>query len=124
MRRLLPADPDTGRRDLPLFKGKFPRRVSKGYSVDRYLVVGDAAGFIRPFKGKGINTALLSGVEAAHAALEAGISRDILAARLSAAFKDVFDDRPYSAILRWLATKGSSNGLMDSIIAAAAVDDG
>ena len=118
----LPGAFEAEKHHLFYFKGKFPCRVSKGYCGNRYIVVGDAAGFIRPFKGKGINMALLSGIGAARAAMISGISRDALSDCFRATTREVADDRPYSAVLRWLATGGSSTSLMDSIVAAASDD--
>jgi flavin-dependent dehydrogenase len=37
------------------FMGRFPISVADNYCGDRYVVVGDAAGLVRPFKGKGVN---------------------------------------------------------------------
>lgn len=64
-------------RDKPLdyFKGKFPIAPARNLFGDRYVTIGDAAGLIRPFKGKGINSACLTGDFAACTIMNFGVSR-------------------------------------------------
>src|SRR4030067_962014 len=38
-------------------RGKFPGAPAEGAVADTHLTVGDATGWLRPFKGKGINLA-------------------------------------------------------------------
>jgi flavin-dependent dehydrogenase len=58
-----------------VFKGQFPCSPAKGFYEDRFVTVGDAAGLIRPFKGKGINSAIITGALAANVATTIGISK-------------------------------------------------
>ena len=96
------ADPDRplNPKDFHYFKGRFPISVAKGFYGDRYITVGDAAGLVRAFKGKGINSACQTGAWAARAILMAGISAQ--------AFKDsyvqdcqaILRDIPYGHLVR------------------------
>jgi len=58
------------------FKGSFPIGPAKRSFGDRYVIIGDAAGLVRPFKGKGIYSAILTGIRAARTILEGGLSRE------------------------------------------------
>ena len=97
--RLLPAACDI----RGCFKGSFPLGPAKHLYGDRYVVLGDAAGMVRPFKGKGINAAIEAGWMAARTMLGDGISR--------AAFEDfarsqrhLTGDLLYGRLVRWLTT--------------------
>jgi len=46
---------------LDYYKGRYPIKPAKGIIGDRFVTVGDATGWIRPYKGKGINVALETG---------------------------------------------------------------
>jgi flavin-dependent dehydrogenase len=84
MERFL-AHPNAARLLPPLgrlsgyYKGAFPLGAARGLCGDRYVVIGDAAGLVRPFKGKGINCALEGGMRCARTILDHGISRSALA---------------------------------------------
>lgn len=70
VRRLLPpASKLSG-----YYQGAFPLGPARGLCGDRYVMIGDAAGLVRPFKGKGINCALESGKRCAETMLTKGIS--------------------------------------------------
>ncbi len=58
------------------FKGSFPITTARNYFDDRFVLIGDAAGLVRPFKGKGINSAFITGTLAAQAMIEHGISKN------------------------------------------------
>lgn len=74
VRALLPA-----RLHTDYFKGRFPIGLARRSFGDRYVLIGDAAGLVRPFKGKGINSALFTGRLAAETLLREGTSRAALA---------------------------------------------
>ena len=59
---------------LVYFKGRFPRSLAHNYYGDRYVMIGDAAGLVRAFKGKGVTTAVMTGIRAAETILNHGIS--------------------------------------------------
>lgn len=58
-----------------VFKGAFPNETGKGIYGNRYVLIGDSAGLVRPFKGKGINSAVITGYLAARNILDVGISK-------------------------------------------------
>jgi flavin-dependent dehydrogenase len=105
--------------DLRFFKGRFPNSQAYGYYGDRYVIVGDAAGLVRAFKGKGITTAVQTGVRAAHTIIEAGISRAAFEADFAAANRDITDDLPYGRAMRVLVALSARFGLLDPVIRAA-----
>lgn len=110
-----------GENDLAFFKGRFPISVARQFSGDRYVIVGDAAGLVRPFKGKGVNSALLTGTWAAQTMMQAGISAQ--------AFREyhrsccvITDDMPYGKAIRALTIQMSKWNLFDIVIALAEQD--
>jgi flavin-dependent dehydrogenase len=97
------------------FKGSFPITTAKNYYGDRYVIVGDAAGLVRPFKGKGINSAFITGKLAAETMLEDGVS--------SAAFRKfgekcrfISGDLWYGRFVRALVNLVSNRLSMDPLI--------
>ncbi|MCL5019718.1 MAG: NAD(P)/FAD-dependent oxidoreductase [Patescibacteria group bacterium] len=65
-------------KELTFFKGQFPTKPADNFYGDNYLIIGDAAGLVRPFKGKGINSAILSGKVAAETVVQYGITGTVL----------------------------------------------
>ncbi len=61
-----------------VYKGKFPNSPAKKFYGNRFVLIGDAAGLIRPFKGKGINSAVITGNLAALTMFNKGISKEAL----------------------------------------------
>lgn len=119
---VLPRLDDTqGEHDLVFFKGRFPVSQARAFSGDRYVVVGDAAGLVRPFKGKGVNSALQTGTWAAQTMLTAGISARALRA-YHIACRDITDDLPYGKAMRAIAIGMSKWHLLDTVIALAEQD--
>jgi flavin-dependent dehydrogenase len=100
------------------FKGRFPISVASHFCGDRYVIVGDAAGLVRPFKGKGINAACISGAAAAKAMMKEGISKDAFYTSLAAddRLQAILKDLVYGRIIRKLAIVSASSGLLDSVI--------
>lgn len=103
---------------LSFFKGRFPIRVARGFYGDRFVIIGDAAGLLRPFKGKGVNTALLTGMRAANTMLNVGISKAAFGNFL-AKCRDITDDLPYGKVMRWLALKIAHWRILDPIMIVA-----
>lgn len=110
-------------RDQPLnyFKGKFPIAPAKNFIGDRYVTIGDAAGLIRPFKGKGINSACLTGIFAAKTIMNYGVSR--------AAFQNYLQDCSeltadlwYGRVLRGLTNLSARVKFMDRLLKIAEKD--
>lgn len=106
-----------------VYRGKFPGAPARGAVGDRYLTVGDATGWLRPFKGKGINMAIETGILAAETLLERGISR--------AAFR-VYEERTgalredylYGTWMRHLCKAGDLAGMLGTVVTMAKLDQG
>ncbi|MBI4768850.1 MAG: hypothetical protein HY784_00165, partial [Chloroflexi bacterium] len=115
VRRVLPCLENAGRfdaNDLRYFKGRFPCGLARNFAGDRFVMVGDAAGLVRAFKGKGVTSAIQTGIRAARVILRDGISaRAFQAYRVSN--RDITDDLPYGQAMRRLAILASRFGLMD-----------
>ncbi len=101
------------------FKGRFPISTARGYYGDRYVVVGDAAGLVRAFKGKGINSACLSGLWAAEVMLTQGISHAAFAQHYRKACRDILADLPYGRAVRRLVSAGRRLSVVDLVLHAA-----
>jgi flavin-dependent dehydrogenase len=108
--------------DLTFFKGRFPISPAHAFTGDRYVLVGDGAGLVRPFKGKGVNSALLTGIWAAQTMLHAGISQAAFREYHYAA-REIVDDLPYGRAMRALTGGLSRWRLFDAVIAAAERDE-
>ncbi len=101
-----------------LYKGSFPICPAKRFYGDNYITVGDSAGLLRPFKGKGINTGLLSGWYAAKSILERGVSREALS-RVEIDFAEQIADLWYGRAARAMAGVMARFSLLDPVLEAA-----
>jgi flavin-dependent dehydrogenase/ribosomal protein S18 acetylase RimI-like enzyme len=111
VRALLPGfDPAR----INYYEGRFPSSPARGAYGHRYALVGDATGWLRPFKGKGINTAIVTGARAASAMLEHGVSRRALASYRKNC-NDLRGDYRYGVIVRRLMIWGA-RAFLDPII--------
>jgi flavin-dependent dehydrogenase/ribosomal protein S18 acetylase RimI-like enzyme len=100
---LLPSfDPSA----INYYEGRFPSAPARGAYGHRYALVGDATGWLRPFKGKGINTAIITGVRAAQVMLEHGVSKRALE-NYRRACADLFGDYHYGVLVRRLMLMGA-----------------
>lgn len=115
VRQVLPAAELWNPRGLSYFKGRFPIAVARIFYGDRYVIIGDAAGLLRPFKGKGVNTAILTGMRAARTMFDEGISRKAFAT-FTAKCKDITNDLPYGKFVRFAALKISNWGLLNPFL--------
>lgn len=105
--------------DLRFFKGRFPRSLARGYYGDRYVMVGDAAGLVRAFKGKGVTSAVLTGIRAAETILRDGYSKNAFHQGYRFANQDIIEDLPYGRSMRSMVILLSRYGLLDPVIRAA-----
>lgn len=108
--------------DLRFFKGHFPCSLAHGYYGDRFVMVGDAAGLVRAFKGKGVTSAVQTGIRAAHTILQAGISRRAFDEHYRRANADILHDLPYGQGMRRLTLLMSRYGLLAPVLRAARRD--
>ena len=108
--------------DLRLFKGRFPCSLAKRYYGDRYVMVGDAAGLVRAFKGKGVTSAVLTGIRAAESILQAGLTKQAFHNHYRLANQDIIRDLPYGRAMRFLTIFLSRYRLLDPVLRAARQD--
>ncbi|MBW8011341.1 MAG: hypothetical protein FVQ83_08880 [Chloroflexi bacterium] len=108
--------------DLRFFKGRFPRSLAQKYYGDRYVMIGDAAGLVRAFKGKGVTSAVLTGIRAAKTILEKGISKHAFHSHFRTANRDITRDLPYGRAMRLLTIYMARFRLLDPILRAARQD--
>lgn len=121
VRSLLPPGFDLEAANLDYFKGRFPTHPARQLYGDRYATIGDAAGLLRPFKGKGITSACLTGMRAAETMMQIGISKRAFEGYYRSCH-EVTDDLSYGKALRWLTLQISDRGLLDSVINLAKQD--
>ncbi|HEY6189306.1 MAG TPA: GNAT family N-acetyltransferase [Pyrinomonadaceae bacterium] len=88
------------------YEGRFPSSPARGAYGHRYALVGDATGWLRPFKGKGINTAIITGIRAAETMLEHGVSARALT-NYERACSDLLGDYRYGVLVRRLMLMGA-----------------
>jgi flavin-dependent dehydrogenase len=112
-------DHPNGINDLVYFKGRFPRSLARNYYGDRYVMIGDAAGLVRAFKGKGVTTAVLTGIRAAETILSHGFSRQAFHEHYRPANQDIIQDLPYGRAMRFLTIFMSRVGLINPVLRAA-----
>ena len=106
-------------KDFRYYKGRFPISVAKGFYGDRYVTIGDAAGLVRAFKGKGINSACLTGLWAARAILHAGISARAFERSYVRDCRSILQDIPYGHLVRQVVIHASRLRLVDPVLALA-----
>ncbi|MGD8536574.1 MAG: hypothetical protein PVF66_12060, partial [Candidatus Aminicenantes bacterium] len=122
VRKALPSNFEDIMSQLYYFKGKFPTLPAKNLIGDRYIMVGDAAGLNRPFKGKGINSAIITGIQAAEVIVSHGISTTAFQNYLKGCCT-LTDDIPYGKGLRFLTNFGSKCRLLESVFEIAKEED-
>lgn len=105
--------------DMRYFKGRFPRSLARGFYGDRYVMVGDAAGLLRAFKGKGVTEAINTGIRAADCILQAGISGRAFHDHYQRANQGIIRDMPYGSLMRLLAIGLARSGWLDVVLRAA-----
>ena len=111
-------------RDLRIFKGHFPSSLAKHYYGDRYVMVGDAAGLVRAFKGKGVISGVLTGIRAAETILQAGVSAAAFHQHYQPANRDIISDLPYGQGMRIFTILLARLGLLAAVMRAARQDAG
>jgi len=109
--------------DLRYFKGRFPCGLARNFVGDRFVLVGDAAGLVRAFKGKGVTSAIQTGGRAADVILREGISARAFESYLKAN-RDWISDIPYGQATRRLTIWAARLGLMESVLRAARASPG
>jgi flavin-dependent dehydrogenase len=113
--------PPIDRDRLEVFRGKFPGKPARGATGDRYLVVGDATGWMRPFKGKGINMAIHTGIQAAETMVENGISAASFR-HYEERTRKLREDYLYGSWMRHLCKVGEVTGMLGTVVSMAKVN--
>ncbi len=119
--KVLPSNFAMQRRELFYSRWQFPTSPARNLFGDRYVTVGDAAGIIRAFKGKGVNTACKTGIKAAEVMINVGISKEAFKEYYNS-FSDITGDLPYGKTVRKLATFSAHYGLFSPMIQLAKED--
>jgi flavin-dependent dehydrogenase len=108
--------PDECREQPPEYhKGRFPTSLARHIHGERYLTIGDAAGLVRPFKGKGVTTACQTGYLAATTMLDCGVGEDAMR-HFYAECQHLTDDIFYGRIIRKLVHAARRAGAIDDLI--------
>jgi len=115
--RLLPRDKAVEH----YYKGAFPVGLGRGPFGDRYVTIGDAAGLVRPFKGKGITSAAQTGIRAASTILDLGVSEQAFR-HYYAECAEITHDIWYGRAIRFLARLVSKRLSLDPILQQARRD--
>ncbi|HEY65590.1 MAG TPA: hypothetical protein G4O02_13570, partial [Caldilineae bacterium] len=84
-----------------------------------YVMIGDAAGLVRAFKGKGINSACLTGLWAARAILTSGISARAFEQSYVRDCQEILRDIPYGQLVRQVVIHASRLRQVDRALALA-----
>ncbi|MFC1726767.1 NAD(P)/FAD-dependent oxidoreductase [candidate division KSB1 bacterium] len=104
--------------ELTFFKGQFPTGPAHHFYGDDYLIIGDAAGLVRPFKGKGVNSAILSGKVAAETIVTYGTSAEAINRNFirNPQIQRIIRDYKYGNILRKVTIQFSHHNLLKYLI--------
>ncbi|MBU0517956.1 hypothetical protein KJ564_03345 [bacterium] len=108
--------------ELDYFKGRFPIGIAKGFYGDRFVTLGDAAGMVRPFKGKGVNSGIITGIKAAQVMMTVGISGKAFN-QYHRMCSNIVNDLPYGKILRQLTHTMARLNLIDPILEMAKTNE-
>ncbi|MDT4895548.1 MAG: hypothetical protein QOH25_625 [Acidobacteriota bacterium] len=114
-RQVRPLLPRFNLQQLNYYEGRAPVRHARHVSWDRFVAVGDATGWLRPFKGMGITTAIQTGSTAADVMMERGIDGVALAA-YSLRLRHLTEDHYHGRALRRLCRMGMNAGVMDGLV--------
>ena len=105
--------------EIHYYKGRFPRSLASGFYGDRYVMIGDASGLVRAFKGKGSTTAMITGIRAAETIMQEGISKQAFRDSYRRANQDIIGDLPYGQAMRMVTIYTSRLRLLNPVIRAA-----
>jgi flavin-dependent dehydrogenase len=122
VKKILPPFERIKEKELTYFKGRFPISLAKEIYGDRYIIIGDSAGLVRPFKGKGVNSGLLTGIKSAQIMFEEGISKEAFK-KFYKECEDIVEDLPYAKLVRALALLFSNLRLMPYVLNLARGDE-
>lgn len=115
VKKLLPSEFDYRKSGLYFYKGRFPVGPARNFFGDRYVIVGDAAGLVRTFKGKGVNSGCLTGIGAADTILTNGIDREAFH-QYEKHCSEILDDFKYGLGFRRLTLFSKNHHILPHII--------
>lgn len=98
-----------------MYRGSFPVSTAKRFYCDRFIAIGDAAGMVRPFKGKGINSAMLCGSHVARLIFERGVNARALAG-IEKCAAEIIGDLWYGRATRWITGAMTRLGVFEPVI--------
>ncbi|HEX8140797.1 MAG TPA: FAD/NAD(P)-binding protein [Pyrinomonadaceae bacterium] len=107
---------------LDYYEGHAPVRHARHVFWDRFVAVGDATGWLRPFKGMGITTAIQTGTAAADVMMERGIDGVALEA-YARRVRRLTEDHYHGRVLRRLCRIGMNMGVIDGLIEQAKTNE-
>ncbi len=105
--------------DLRYFKGRFPYSLAHQFYGDRYVMIGDAAGLVRSFKGKGVTAALQTGIRAAETIMSVGVSGAAFNDHYKKANEDIIGDMSYGQAMRLIVIAMARTGVLDAVLRGA-----
>ncbi|MBF0432518.1 MAG: NAD(P)/FAD-dependent oxidoreductase [Fibrobacteria bacterium] len=120
-RAVLPPDFYESFDSLSYFKGRFPNGLARNFYGHRYVVLGDAAGLVRTFKGKGINSGIITGRAAAEVIVKNGVSREALH-EYYYALRQIVNDIKYGKLTRYITLWSKSRGIFGEMLELAKDD--
>jgi len=101
------------------YSGCFPTSPARNFFADRMVVIGDASGMLRPFKGKGINAAIISGCTAAAVMMHRGLGAADFQRYYYPVFHSITEDIWYARTARWLNNILANHGAIDTLLGLA-----
>ncbi len=105
------------------YRGSFPTALGRRIYGDRYVMVGDSSGLVRPFKGKGVTTACVTGHLAAKTMMDRGISRQALEG-FQRQCRELVEDIFFGRLVRLMVGAVRGSGTVDEMIRQARRDEG
>lgn len=102
-------------------QGIFPVSPAKNFYGHRRVIIGDASGLVRPYKGKGINTAIIGGIRVAETIMKTGVGRESFRGYYEKC-SDLIEDCSYGWWLRSLCRMGARLGCLDPVLIRATTD--
>jgi len=121
VKRWLPPGYDADGIEERCYKGCFPNRPARVFFADRFVAVGDAAGLVRPFKGKGITSACMTGIAAAKVMLDYGVSEKAFFLYRNECGR-IISDRRYGWLVQKLADTLRATRSVDALLYLAESD--
>lgn len=115
---LLPSQYDEKGSEMNFF-GRFPTSPAGNICADNMVIIGDASGMLRPFKGKGINAAILGGIAAGRAMVSGGLSEQDFGRYYLPVFRHITDDLLYARLARFMTNALANRGGMDLVLTLA-----